>query len=211
MPWTAKAQSTLPPSTPQVRPPCPALPCPDLHLPVARAKSRHDLRALTDFFFLQPALDNSSYNNRGLKRSRSPAEPADAGTSASNVALHFAPADDSDDLKPRKRGRPPKQKTADSPQMAAHPVHLSSPLAVQTPQIKQAASQSSPSQASPQRPTPGSGQKTAVVKALPTVRDHTTDQLGPEAWSHYPRAGLGQQLQDFGQGCQQLWWPGLLL
>ncbi|KAG9681450.1 hypothetical protein KCU95_g14898, partial [Aureobasidium melanogenum] len=119
---------------------------------------------------LNSTLDNSAYNNRGLKRSRSPAEPADT-----------------DDFKPRKRGRPPKQKTADSPQMASHPVQLSSPLAVQTPQIKQGGNQSSPSQASPQRQTPASGQKTTVVKALPTVRDHTTDQLGAEGDEYIPR------------------------
>lgn len=71
--------------------------------------------------------------------------------------------------------------------MAAHPVHLSSPLAVQTPQIKQVGNQSSPSQASPQRQTPASGQKTTVVKALPTVRDHTTDQLGPGNDEYLPR------------------------
>ncbi|KAG9609225.1 hypothetical protein KCV04_g17831, partial [Aureobasidium melanogenum] len=34
---------------------------------------------------LNSTLDNSAYNNRGLKRSRSPAEPADTGTSAANV------------------------------------------------------------------------------------------------------------------------------
>ncbi|KAI5244540.1 hypothetical protein E4T43_03797 [Aureobasidium subglaciale] len=119
---------------------------------------------------LNSTLDNSPYNNRGLKRSRSPLDPVDT-----------------DDFKPRKRGRPPKQKTADSPQMASHPAHLSSPLAVQTPQIKQGGNQSSPSQASPQRNTPASGQKTTVVKALPTVRDHTTDQLGPEGDEYIPR------------------------
>lgn len=67
---------------------------------------------------------------------------------------------------------------------------MSSPLAVQTPQTKgqtQTMNQSSPSQASPQRATPGSGSKSAVVKALPTVRDHTTDQLGPEGDEYLPR------------------------
>lgn len=65
---------------------------------------------------------------------------------------------------------------------------MSSPLAVQTPQMKgHGANQSSPSHASPQRATPGSGGKSAVVKALPTVRDHTTDQLGPEGDEYLPR------------------------
>ncbi|MGG6498844.1 UNVERIFIED_CONTAM: chromatin structure-remodeling complex subunit RSC7, partial [Bacteroidetes bacterium 56_B9] len=35
--------------------------------------------------------------------------------------------------------------------------------------------------------TPGSISKPPVVKALPTVRDHTTDQLGPEGDEYIPR------------------------
>ncbi|EMD01185.1 hypothetical protein BAUCODRAFT_61153 [Baudoinia panamericana UAMH 10762] len=59
---------------------------------------------------------------------------------------------------------------------------------VQTPQLKtQVLSQSSPSQTSPQQSTPGSATKSTVVKALPTVRDHTTDQLGPEGDEYLPR------------------------
>lgn len=59
---------------------------------------------------------------------------------------------------------------------------------VQTPQIKtQSLPQSSPSQTSPARSTPGSATKPTVVKALPTVRDHTTDQLGPEGDEYIPR------------------------
>lgn len=51
---------------------------------------------------------------------------------------------------------------------------------VQTPQVKpESLPQTSPSQSSPQR-TPGSATKPTVVKALPTVRDHTTDQLNEE-------------------------------
>lgn len=60
--------------------------------------------------------------------------------------------------------------------------------AVQTPQIKtQALPQVTPSQISPARSTPGSATKPAVVKALPTVRDHTTDQLGPGSDEYIPR------------------------
>ena len=59
---------------------------------------------------------------------------------------------------------------------------------VQTPQIKtEALPQPSPSQTSPQRSTPSSATKQPVVKALPTVRDHTTDQLGPEGDEYIPR------------------------
>lgn len=59
---------------------------------------------------------------------------------------------------------------------------------VQTPQIRtQTLPQTSPSQASPARSTPGSATKPSVVKALPTVRDHTTDQLKPEGDEFVPR------------------------
>jgi hypothetical protein len=55
--------------------------------------------------------------------------------------------------------------------------------AVQTPHIS---TQALP-QGSPQRSTPGSATKPPVVKALPTVRDHTTDQLSPEGDEYIPR------------------------
>lgn len=59
---------------------------------------------------------------------------------------------------------------------------------VQTPQIQtESLPKSSPSQTSPHRSTPGSATKTPVVKALPTVRDHTTDQLGSEGDEYIPR------------------------
>ena len=62
------------------------------------------------------------------------------------------------------------------------------PPSVQTPQIKtQSLPQPSPSQTSPARSTPSSATKNTVVKALPTVRDHTTDQLGPEGDEYIPR------------------------
>jgi hypothetical protein len=60
--------------------------------------------------------------------------------------------------------------------------------AVQTPQIKtQQLPHSTPSQASPARSTPGSATKPPTLKALPTVRDHTTDQLGPGQDEYIPR------------------------
>lgn len=59
---------------------------------------------------------------------------------------------------------------------------------MQTPQIKtESLPKSSPSQTSPHRSTPGSATKPPVVKALPTVRDHTTDQLGAEGDEYLPR------------------------
>ncbi|KAL1633589.1 hypothetical protein SLS58_011010 [Diplodia intermedia] len=59
------------------------------------------------------------------------------------------------------------------------------PGPVQTPQLKsQSLPQTSPPQSSPPKSTPT---KSTVLKALPTVRDHTTDQLNPEGDEYIPR------------------------
>jgi len=56
---------------------------------------------------------------------------------------------------------------------------------VQTPQLQHTPlPQSSPTQVSPAKSTPT---KATVIKALPTVRDHTTDQLNPEGDEYIPR------------------------
>lgn len=92
-----------------------------------------------------------------------------------------------DDSKPRKRGRPPKAAKgayAGSPQRASQPPTPSH--AVQTPQLQNAPlPQGSPPRASPASKTTPT--KPAVIKALPTVRDHTTDQLNPEGDEYIPR------------------------
>ncbi|KAL8657689.1 MAG: hypothetical protein Q9226_001665 [Calogaya cf. arnoldii] len=71
---------------------------------------------------------------------------------------------DDDDSKPRKRGQiqTPQLQTQSLPQQVA----------------------ANPNQTSPPRSTPT---KQSVVKALPTVRDHTTDQLSPEGDEYLPR------------------------
>ena len=69
----------------------------------------------------------------------------------------------------------------------AQPSQPAQPAAapVQTPQLKSASlPQTSPTQASPSKSTPT---KATVLKALPTVRDHTTDQLNPEGDEYIPR------------------------
>ncbi|PSK37446.1 hypothetical protein B9Z65_2188 [Elsinoe australis] len=72
--------------------------------------------------------------------------------------------------------------------MAMQPLTPATPNPVHTPQIKtQLNSQISPSQTSPHRTTPTAGGKAPVLKALPTVRDHTTDQLNPEGDEYVPR------------------------
>ncbi|KAF2842284.1 hypothetical protein M501DRAFT_916113, partial [Patellaria atrata CBS 101060] len=111
---------------------------------------------------------------RGLKRSRSP-----------EVQYGEYTLGDDDDTKPRKRGRPPKSKITESPNPSVQPLSQSHSTQVQTPQVKtQPLPQTSPTQISPAKSTPT---KTTVIKALPTVRDHTTDQLGPEGDEYIPR------------------------
>jgi hypothetical protein len=99
--------------------------------------------------------------------------------------MKIANLDAEDDSKPRKRGRPPKAKVPESPVSATRSVPPSIPASAQTPQLhSQQLPQTSPSQASPTKSTPT---KSAVLKALPTVRDHTTDQLNPEGDEYIPR------------------------
>lgn len=106
---------------------------------------------------------------RGIKRSRTPDGPDDT-TVADGL---------DDDDKPRKRGRP---KKGESPS-ATTPAR-STPALIQTPQLKaQAIHQASPTQVSPPKSTP-TGSK---VKALPNVRDHTTDQLNEAGDEYIPR------------------------
>ena len=94
---------------------------------------------------------------------------------------------DTDEGKPRKRGRPPKPGKpgfSESPSRTPYPpsslTQTASAPPVQTPQLKNAPLP----QSSPPRATPA---KATVLKALPTVRDHTTDQLNPEGDEYLPR------------------------
>ncbi|KAL9062746.1 MAG: hypothetical protein Q9157_008667 [Trypethelium eluteriae] len=110
-----------------------------------------------------------------MKRSRSPNEYSDVVDDDGNQ----------DEAARRKRGRPPKSQGADQSPSSATSPQYSIGAPVQTPQLQtQSLPQASPSQASPPRSTPT---KSTVVKALPTVRDHTTDQLGPKGDEYIPR------------------------
>lgn len=150
----------------------------------------------------QPVAQQPS---RGIKRSRSPensyadVQPGDLdGMSAfprpiagSGVGRSKS-NENADDSKPRKRGRPPKTTKvsfAESPtgnsQPPATPSQTGPAPPVQTPQLQNAPlPQASPPQVSPSKSTPT---KTTVIKALPTVRDHTTDQLNAEGDEYLPR------------------------
>ena len=90
---------------------------------------------------------------------------------------------------PKTNKRSKALKQTDSSQASSQQMSVATPQQpVQTPQIKtQSLPQGTPSQTSPARSTPGSATKPTVVKALPTVRDHTTDQLGSEGDEYVPR------------------------
>ncbi|BCS09887.1 hypothetical protein ALUC_30704S [Aspergillus luchuensis] len=88
----------------------------------------------------------------------------------------------------RKRGRPPKtprpSATTPSDQTPSN-VHLQTPRLQTQPLPAQSAVNVSPPQASP--PDKTTPTKTTLVKALPTVRDHTTDQLNEEGDEYIPK------------------------
>lgn len=103
----------------------------------------------------------------------------------------LTPCAASDDTKPRKRGRPPKPKVSGpglpSPLATPHKSSQTIPQHNKTPQLQPQGlpppKNITPTQSSPPKATPTK----TVVKALPTVRDHTTDQLGPEGDEYIPR------------------------
>lgn len=67
---------------------------------------------------------------------------------------------------------------------------MAQPSQIVPPQTPQSQTTALPSQITNITPTQGSPPKTtpkSVIKALPTVRDHTTDQLGPEGDEYIPR------------------------
>lgn len=153
---------------------------------------------------------NANISPRGLKRSRTPENSGDAYGGAEDGTCYIrckypcarrrAPgawraaiaidhslttAGCTDDQKPKKRGRPPKTKEDVA---AASQVIQNNPDQLRTPQLQTSGLpldvNSTPTQASPPKSTPT---KAAVVKALPTVRDHTTDQLTAEGDEFIPR------------------------
>ncbi|RKF74207.1 putative component of the rsc chromatin remodeling complex [Golovinomyces cichoracearum] len=120
---------------------------------------------------------------RGTKRSRSPNAYADPVASED--------LGDETYFKPQKRGRPVKTKLAgagvESPNQ---PVMTLSQSIPPTPQSQVATlphnkPNATSSHASPLRTTPT--KNAVILKALPTVRDHTTDQLGAAGDEYLPR------------------------
>ncbi|KAL1791953.1 hypothetical protein ACET3X_009704 [Alternaria dauci] len=118
----------------------------------------------------QPVAQQQQASRGSLKRSRSPESTYDVQ------------GDDTPNNK-RSRGRPPK---ATRPPYAGSPQQTGIAPPVQTPQSQTTAlPQASPPQTSPS--AKGTPTKPAVIKALPTVRDHTTDQLNSEGDEYIPR------------------------
>ena len=99
-----------------------------------------------------------------------------------------------DDSQLRKRGRPPKTPrtsgnyeavSASSLQHSTLPQQQMHDSQLRTPHLKhESISQATPVQTSP---PPKTTPTKTMVKALPTVRDHTTDQLNPEGDEYLPR------------------------
>ncbi|OAL25585.1 hypothetical protein AYO20_10426 [Fonsecaea nubica] len=112
---------------------------------------------------------------RGIKRSRSPEQYGE-----------YHPGDDDG---PRKRGRPSKTPRTSgdytgNADALPTPASQTSPELTQTPRHQGGPQPpaSTPVQASPPRTLPKS-----TIKALPTVRDHTSDVLQPEGDEYVPR------------------------
>ncbi|KAI0966561.1 chromatin remodelling complex Rsc7/Swp82 subunit-domain-containing protein [Xylaria arbuscula] len=135
---------------------------------------------------LNPELLNPA-TSRGLKRSRSP-DTYQEGTASETLG-------DDGDRQPKKRGRP--MKRSDSyPDPSNHStISIPPPAMPQSipPRTPQAQTESIPGQPPPGGYTPTQASPPpkvtpkSTLKALPTVRDHTTDQLGPGGDEYIPR------------------------
>jgi Chromatin remodelling complex Rsc7/Swp82 subunit len=133
----------------------------------------------------RPATAGSQQHPRGVKRSRSPELKYEGGSDRQDEGImrfifgviRRQTNSSTDGPAPRKRGRPPK-----AVKVSESPVPQLTHSAVQTPQSAQHAPQLSPSQASPSKTTP-----TKAIKALPTVRDHTSMELNDEGDEYIPR------------------------
>ncbi|KAI1079550.1 chromatin remodelling complex Rsc7/Swp82 subunit-domain-containing protein [Whalleya microplaca] len=152
------------------------------------APARHNaIPPVTDF--LPGRIDPPNPSPRGQKRSRSPDSYQDAPSSG-------APGEDGDSKQQRKRGRPMKSGPSNNLPETPNQTHIPAPSLPQmsqsipphTPQSQNASlpqpGNYTPAQASPPaKITPTK----STLKALPTVRDHTTDQLCPGGDEYLPR------------------------
>ncbi|KAJ5561955.1 hypothetical protein N7461_000716 [Penicillium sp. DV-2018c] len=120
-----------------------------------------------------PAPSHAVASPRGVKRSRTPEHSGNG---------HSGRHHDDEEPQPRKRGRPPK-----TPRPTSNEHHVAS-TPFQTPQMQARplpqSTAGSPPLASPD--SKGTPSK-SLVKALPTVRDHTSDQLNEEGDEYIPK------------------------
>ncbi|KAI1446355.1 hypothetical protein F5Y02DRAFT_407902 [Annulohypoxylon stygium] len=151
---------------------------------------------------INPAALNSELLNptsRGIKRSRSPDSYHDVSTTDN-------PGDDGDSKQPRKRGRPMKSRLSSDVLETTNqtpipppppPSQMSQSIPPQTPQSQNASLPGQPGNYTPAQasPPPKTTPTKTTLKALPTVRDHTTDQLGPGGDEYLPR-----EIDDAGEG-----------
>ncbi|KAI0011604.1 chromatin remodelling complex Rsc7/Swp82 subunit-domain-containing protein [Xylariaceae sp. FL0662B] len=141
---------------------------------------------------INPAALNSELLNptpRGQKRSRSPDSYQDAPSSGTT-------GDDGDSKQQRKRGRPMKSGPSGTIPEPPNQTPIPPPSA---PQMSQSIPPHTPQTQNVTLPQPGGYTPSQVspppkitptkttLKALPTVRDHTTDQLGPGSDEYLPR------------------------
>ncbi|PWY81968.1 hypothetical protein BO70DRAFT_337151 [Aspergillus heteromorphus CBS 117.55] len=118
---------------------------------------------------------------RGVKRSRTPDQRG-------NVRADGDHDDAADEQGRRKRGRPPKTprpSTTGTGDQTPSSIHLQTPRLQTQPLPPQTTVNVSPPQVSP--PDKTTPTKSTLVKALPTVRDHTTDQLNDEGDEYIPK------------------------
>ncbi|KAK7421091.1 hypothetical protein QQX98_002449 [Neonectria punicea] len=136
------------------------------------------------------ALNSPDPPHRGLKRGRTP-----------DLYDSPQPGDDGDSKPLRKRARPMKSRTSggisDAPGQAPS---TNLPQTIPPPQTPQSQSTTLPAQSNPaytptQAPLPPKTTPTkSTLKALPTVRDHTTDQLNSTGDEYLPR-----EIDEFGE------------
>ncbi|KAL3480217.1 chromatin remodelling complex Rsc7/Swp82 subunit-domain-containing protein [Aspergillus californicus] len=123
------------------------------------------------------AIDPSAVP-RGVKRGRTPEQRGPSRDGDHDDAV--------DEQGRRKRGRPPKTPRPSTANDQAVPANSQ----VQTPRMQSQQLQQSPGAASPPLASPPektTPTKAPLVKALPTVRDHTTDQLNEARDEYIPK------------------------
>ncbi|PGH14155.1 hypothetical protein AJ80_06022 [Polytolypa hystricis UAMH7299] len=139
--------------------------------------------------------DANTSTPRGVKRGRSEDQYGDQPLEGNVEEGALIAAISQDDHQPRKRGRPPKTPRPASTATGSSPLTSSQrplkyPSTAQTQHAPQLPPQSLP-QASAAQPHTSPPAKTTptkpVVKALPTVRDHTTDQLDKAGDEYIPK------------------------